>query len=92
MSTASLNPSLCILQADNSRMQCLSQSRQRLSCAFGSSQSYLVSLALQSLQPDNRTLVLGVEKGTRYLALSRANVKSALFFTLVARIFLHRYD
>lgn len=80
-------PSLCILQADNSRMRGSSQSRRRPSRTFGSSQSYLSSLALQSPQSDNRTLVRGVEKDTRSLALSHANVKSGLFFTLVARIF-----
>lgn len=87
-------PSLCILQADNSQMRCLSQSRRRLSCSFGSSQSYLGSLALRSSQSDNRTLVPGVKKDTRYLALSHANVKSGLFFPLVAKVFeiLHRYD
>lgn len=63
-----------------------SQSRRRPSRTFGSSQSYLSSL-LQSPQSDNRTLVRGVEKDTRSLALSHANVKSGLFFTLVARIF-----
>lgn len=77
---ASSPNSLCILQAGNSRMHRLSQSRRRLSCTFGSSQSYLGRLALQSLQSDNRTLVLGVKKGTCYLALSHANVKSDLFF------------
>lgn len=39
-------PSLCILQADNSRMRGSSQSRRRPSRTSGSSQSYLSSLSL----------------------------------------------
>lgn len=59
----------------------LSQSRRRPSRTFGSSQPYLGSLVLQSPQSDNCSLVQGVEKDTRGLALSHANVKSGLFLT-----------
>lgn len=73
------------------------QPRRRLSCARSCSPSYLSSLAFQSPQSDNHTLVKGVEKDT--LRFASLTCKSRLELVWVGQKlctgplnFLHGFD